>query len=102
MKKQLATLQQLLVVMDPELYRHLGTFEVILNTRWLMPGSCRENGQLEPVLLLPVLIQAACFNNILTFVRRRWVLISFKREFPFDDVLRLWEVGDFTFDINCP
>lgn len=21
-----------------------------------------------------------------------WVLISFKREFPFDDVLRLWEV----------
>ncbi len=54
MKKQLATLQQLLVVMDPELYRHLGTFEVTLNTRWLMLGSCRENGQLEPVLLLPV------------------------------------------------
>ncbi len=22
----------------------------------------------------------------------RWVLISFKREFPFDDVLRMWEV----------
>lgn len=22
----------------------------------------------------------------------RWILISFKREFPFDDVLRLWEV----------
>lgn len=22
----------------------------------------------------------------------RWVLISFKREFPFEDVLRLWEV----------
>ncbi len=22
----------------------------------------------------------------------RWVLIAFKREFPFDDVLRLWEV----------
>lgn len=21
-----------------------------------------------------------------------WVLISFKREFPFDDILRLWEV----------
>jgi hypothetical protein len=31
---------------------------------------------------------------MLTFVRGRWVLISFKREFPFDDVLRLWEVGD--------
>lgn len=54
MKKQLATLQQLLVVMDPELYRHLGTFEVTLNIRWLMLDSCRENGQLEPVLLLPV------------------------------------------------
>ena len=23
---------------------------------------------------------------------RRWILITFKREFPFDDVLRLWEV----------
>lgn len=23
---------------------------------------------------------------------RRWVLIAFKREFAFDDVLRLWEV----------
>lgn len=22
----------------------------------------------------------------------RWVLIAFKREFPFEDVLRLWEV----------
>lgn len=22
----------------------------------------------------------------------RWVLIAFKREFPFDEVLRLWEV----------
>ncbi len=22
----------------------------------------------------------------------RWILIAFKREFPFDDVLRLWEV----------
>jgi hypothetical protein len=25
-------------------------------------------------------------------VCHRWVLIAFKREFPFDDVLRLWEV----------
>ena len=54
MKKQLATLQQLLVVMDPELYRHLGTFKVTSKIRWLMLDSCRENGQLEPVLLLPV------------------------------------------------
>ncbi|KAK0197171.1 rab-GTPase-TBC domain-containing protein [Armillaria mellea] len=45
MKKQLLTLQQLIGMMDPELYRHLDGF-----------------------------------------------LIAFKREFPFDDVLRLWEV----------
>ena len=31
---------------------------------------------------------------MLTFIDRRWVLISFKREFPFDDVLRLWEVSN--------
>lgn len=30
-------------------------------------------------------------NAILTLCQR-WVLIAFKREFPFDDVLRLWEV----------
>lgn len=28
----------------------------------------------------------------LTRVVTRWVLIAFKREFPFNDVLRLWEV----------
>jgi len=43
MKKQLATLQQLLAVMDPVLYRHLGTFDVPLNIRWLMFDSCRKN-----------------------------------------------------------
>lgn len=32
MKKQLATLQQLLAVMDPVLYRHLGTYGTVLNT----------------------------------------------------------------------
>jgi len=57
MKEQLATLQQLLVVMDPELYRHLEKTDSL--------------------------------NLFFCF---RWVLISFKREFPFDDVLRLWEV----------
>lgn len=30
MKKQLATLQQLLAVMDPVLYRHLGTLDYLL------------------------------------------------------------------------
>ncbi|PFH54408.1 hypothetical protein AMATHDRAFT_186423 [Amanita thiersii Skay4041] len=57
MKKQLSTLQQLINIMDPELYRHLEKTDG-LNLFY-------------------------CF---------RWVLIAFKREFPFEDVLRLWEV----------
>jgi len=57
MKKQLLTLQQLISVMDPELYRHLEKTDGL--------------------------------NLFFCF---RWVLIAFKREFPFDDVLRLWEV----------
>ncbi|KAH7924590.1 GTPase-activating protein gyp7 [Leucogyrophana mollusca] len=57
MKKQLSTLQELIRVMDPELYRHLEKTEGL--------------------------------NLFFCF---RWVLIAFKREFPFDDVLRLWEV----------
>jgi len=57
MKKQLSTLQQLIAVMDPELYRH---FE-----------------------------KAEALNLFFCF---RWVLITFKREFPFDQVLGLWEV----------
>ncbi|KAH8107121.1 RabGAP/TBC [Cristinia sonorae] len=57
MKKQLSTLQQLLSVMDPELYRHLEKTDGL--------------------------------NLFFCF---RWILISFKREFPFEDVLRLWEV----------
>ncbi|KAF9792136.1 GTPase-activating protein gyp7 [Thelephora terrestris] len=57
MKKQLSTLQQLIAVMDPELYRH---FE-----------------------------KAEALNLFFCF---RWVLIAFKREFSFNEVLRLWEV----------
>ncbi|KAI0341550.1 RabGAP/TBC [Trametopsis cervina] len=57
MKKQLSTLQQLIAVMDPELYRHLEKTEAL--------------------------------NLFFCF---RWILIAFKREFPFEDVLRLWEV----------
>ncbi|KAI6118797.1 rab-GTPase-TBC domain-containing protein [Pisolithus croceorrhizus] len=57
MKKQLLTLQDLISVMDPELYRH---FE-----------------------------KADGLNLFFCF---RWVLIAFKREFAFEDVLRLWEV----------
>ncbi|KAF8350759.1 GTPase-activating protein gyp7 [Amanita rubescens] len=57
MKKQLSSLQQLINIMDPELYRH---FE-------------KTDG----------------LNLFFCF---RWILIAFKREFPFEDVLRLWEV----------
>ncbi|KAF5381100.1 hypothetical protein D9615_003903 [Tricholomella constricta] len=57
MKKQLLTLQQLIAVMDPELYKHLE--------------------------------QTDGLNLFFCF---RWVLIAFKREFPFNEVLRLWEV----------
>ncbi|CAK5277450.1 unnamed protein product [Mycena citricolor] len=57
MKKHLLTLQQLIEVMDPELYRHLEKTDGL--------------------------------NLFFCF---RWVLIAFKREFSFDDVLRLWEV----------
>ncbi|KAF9246277.1 GTPase-activating protein gyp7 [Melanogaster broomeanus] len=62
MKKQLSTLRELISVMDPELYRHLGSSS-------------------SYVMAIPFTDYSA-----------RWVLIAFKREFPFDDVLRLWEV----------
>jgi len=57
MKRHLSTLQQLIAVMDPELYRHLEKTDAL--------------------------------NLFFCF---RWVLIAFKREFAFLDVLRLWEV----------
>ncbi|KIO32502.1 hypothetical protein M407DRAFT_241400 [Tulasnella calospora MUT 4182] len=56
MRKQLSTLQNLLSVMDPELYRH---FE--------------KSGALN------------------LFFCYRWILILFKREFPFENVVNLWE-----------
>ena len=75
MKKQLSTLQQLLQVMDPELYRHLEKTEG-LNLFFCfrsVPSYCG---------VLP----------LLTRPRASWILIAFKREFSFEDVLRLWEV----------
>jgi len=56
MKKQLVTLQELLRMMDPELYKH---FEKT--------------------------------DSLNLFFCFRWVLIAFKREFAFDDVISLWE-----------
>ncbi|KAG9010927.1 GTPase activating protein [Tulasnella sp. JGI-2019a] len=56
MKKQLLTLQQLLRMMDPELYKH---FEKT--------------------------------DSLNLFFCFRWILIWFKREFVFDDVIKLWD-----------
>ena len=39
---------------------------------------------------LTVVVEKAEALNL--FFCFRWVLIAFKREFPFDEVLRLWEV----------
>lgn len=57
MRRQLSTLQQLIGVMDPELYAHLEKTESL--------------------------------NLFFCF---RWILIAFKREFKFEEVIRLWEV----------
>ncbi|OCF35927.1 rab GTPase activator [Kwoniella heveanensis BCC8398] len=57
MKRKLSTLQQLISIMDPELYAHLERTESL--------------------------------NLFFCF---RWILISFKREFKFETVIKLWEV----------
>lgn len=57
MRRQLSTLQQLIGMMDPELYAHL-----------------EKTGSLNLFF---------CF---------RWILIAFKREFKFEEVVRLWDV----------
>lgn len=73
MKRQLSILQRLIGVMDPELYAHLGQH---LTSRI---GSIR-------------LIQAEKTDSLNLFFCFRWILISFKREFAFSQVIRLWEV----------
>ena len=75
MKQQLSTLQQLIGVMDPELYAHLGqiTFGRV---------DCKtDRNRTERTESLNLFF---CF---------RWILIAFKREFKFSDVIRLWEVS---------
>lgn len=94
MKKQLLSLQQLISVMDPELYRHLGTLLTLSSISFYanLVSSEKTDG----------LNLFFCFRSVdvfnvssvlhLHFSLHRWVLIAFKREFAFDDVLRLWEV----------
>lgn len=90
MKKQLSTLQELISVMDPELYRHFGLwfFRFVYLTFSLFID--RENRGPQFVFLFPVSIKSR--SNASSDVSCSWVLIAFKREFPFHDVLRLWEV----------
>jgi hypothetical protein len=56
MKNQLTQLQELIILMDPQLYRHLEKTDSL--------------------------------NLFFCF---RWILIAFKREFAFEDVLSVWE-----------
>lgn len=79
MKGQLSTLQQLIAVMDPELYLHLG------------PSSTRlPRAALTLPSVLPIAEKTESLNLFFCF---RWILIAFKREFPFNDTLSLWEVS---------
>lgn len=94
MKKQLLSLQQLISVMDPELYRHLG----ILHTETSIPFDANFiSSEKTDGLNLFFCFRSVDVLNISSVLTsrpylRRWVLIAFKREFAFDDVLRLWEV----------
>jgi TBC1 domain family member 15 len=74
MKQQLLTLQQLICLMDPELYRHLE------NADGLNLFFCFRS------------VFSRCDGECGTDGLFRWVLIAFKREFAFEDILRFWEV----------
>lgn len=97
MKKQLLTLQQLLFIMDPQLYSHLGLFLNIYGT-----FICADLGRLQKRLMASTCssVSGKCgslldqiYNIDYADYTHSWILIAFKREFPFDDVLKLWEVG---------
>jgi hypothetical protein len=72
MKRQLSTLQQLIRVMDPQLYAHLG--QSFLKSTWQELTFVDKTDSLNLFF---------CF---------RWILIAFKREFSFTQVIRLWDV----------
>ncbi|OWK16450.1 TBC1D17 [Cervus elaphus hippelaphus] len=96
MKRQLGQLLLLLRVLDPPLCDFLGgSFVPHGNFEESQETMKRQLGQL--LLLLRVLDPPLCDfldsqdSGSLCFCFR-WLLIWFKREFPFPDVLRLWEV----------
>lgn len=74
MKKQLQTLQELLRMMDPELYKHFEKTDALNLFFCFRCGGSSAPNQYLPESFLP-----------------RWILIAFKREFAFDDVIALWE-----------
>lgn len=93
MKRQLSTLQQLIGIMDPELFRHLGMRSSYFTSQFYsIDIYLRKNRRSKLVFLLPVRLFAPLQVKINSLMSISWVLIAFKREFPFDDVLRLWEV----------
>ena len=92
MKKQLLTLQQLIGTMDPELYRHLGRQPSPLNFFFfaVKPLSLEKADGLNLFFCFRYVFDPCVCIHVL--ISCSWVLIAFKREFPFDDVLCLWEV----------
>lgn len=93
MKKQLSTLQQLIEVMDPELFRHLGIFHSRDRCRILTCTFTPEKTDaLNLFFCFRYVLRLWNMHSIHQTLDYSWVLIAFKREFPFEDVLRLWEV----------
>lgn len=78
MKKQLSELQSLIRVMDRGLYRHFGT-SISLE-------------QSMRVTKLSDWIVAEQTNSLNLFFAYRWLLTCYKREFTFEDTVKLWEV----------
>jgi Rab-GTPase-TBC domain len=80
--------------MDPELFRHLGIFQFQDRCGILTCASTLEKTDALNLFFCfryvsPPWNGHPINNQTLDF---SWVLIAFKREFPFEDVLRLWEV----------
>lgn len=76
MARQLAELQSLLRVMDRGLYHHFGESNTALY---------RLNTRADT-------LPAETTGSLNLFFCFRWFLTSFKREFSFDDTIKLWEI----------
>lgn len=84
MKTQLIQLSTLLRLLDLAFWNYLG------NGRPHRPGDCRSSrSPLTPTRFPPTESQDSGY----LYFCFRWLLIRFKRELSFMDVLRLWEVS---------